>query len=186
MMNMRSLGALLILAALSAGCSAVRVIDHAGGQNYYDGAFEYATLNGKINTFVAGSPFTNANAKFKNNITSMMYGATFGRNVNFVATKPNTAKYGFHVVVTFNAVNQLSIEDICADATRVKSEPNLETTSMQGIFCQGGYPLSYASGFVSGLTGPEDPKLTELVREVALAMIPRYDDNRSSDGDMLP
>lgn len=186
-MKLRTLAAVSVFAALVAGCSQVRVIDYNGGQNYYDGAFEYATQDGKINTYVAGSPFSNTGPKFNTSITSMMYGSTFGRDVNFVAAKPNTEPYGFHIVVAFNAVNPLGVDDICRDATQVKSQPNLKTTSMLGVFCQGGYPLSYANGYVSNLTGPADRRLGELVREVALAMIPRYDDYNSSGGEgILP
>lgn len=182
-MKLRTLGAVSVIATLTAGCSAVRVIDYNGGQNYYDGAFEFATQSGKINTYIAGAPFSTVGGSYKFSITSMMYAATFGRKVNFVATKPNTEKYGFHIVVAFNVVNPLGVDDICQDATQIKSQPNLNTTSMLGVFCQGGYPLSYANGYVSGLTGSADPKFARLVREVALAMIPRYDDQNSSGGE---
>ena len=182
-MKLRTLTTMLVFVTLIAGCSQVRVLDYNGGQNYYDGAFEFATQDGKINTYIAGSPFSSPDPKFKKTIISNMYGATFRRNVNFVDTTPNTERYGFHIVVAFNAINPLGVDDICRNATEVKSRPNLKTTSMIGIFCQGGHPLSYASGYVSGLTGPNDPKFSELVREVALAMIPRYDDEHSSGGE---
>ena len=68
-----------LIAALSAGFSSVRVIDHAGGQNYNDGAIEYATLDGIIKTFVVGSPFGAVNTDFARSVTSAMKGATFGR-----------------------------------------------------------------------------------------------------------
>ena len=116
----------------------------------------------------------------------MLYGSTLGKEVKFESSKPNADKYAFHVVVTFNTQNPLSVADICEDATQVKSRPNLQTTSMMSIFCQGGYPISYSRGYVDGLTGPQDPKLAKLVREVALSMIPRYDDHRSGGGNVLP
>jgi len=36
---------------------------------------------------------------------------------------------------------------------------------------------------VDSLTGPSDPKYHTLVKEVALVMIPRYDDSNSSGGE---
>ncbi len=179
-MKFRSLVIISLLAALSGGCSTVRIVDLGGGQNYYDGAFEFATKDGKINTHVVGSPFSAAAGNFKNTVTSMMYGSTFGRNVKFVSSPPNTEKYRFHVVVTFNVTRSINMADLCENPTRLKSDPTRKTTSMEAIFCQGGYPLSYASGYVSGLTGPSDPRFAQLVREVTLSMIPRYDDTRSS------
>ncbi|MGZ0246603.1 MAG: hypothetical protein ACKVH1_11710 [Alphaproteobacteria bacterium] len=53
-MKLCSLGAFLVVAGLATGCSSVRVIDHEGGQNYYEGAFEFATLDGTIRTHVVG------------------------------------------------------------------------------------------------------------------------------------
>lgn len=182
-MKLGKLAAFSVLAGLVAGCSNVLVTDYSGGQNYYDGAFEYATKDGSINTYIAGAPFLSPGPEFKNTVISNLYGATLGRNVNFIDAKPNTERYGFHIVVAFNTTNPLGADDICRDATSVKSKPNLETTTMFGVFCQGGHPLSYASGTVGGLKGPSDPKLAELVREVALAMIPRYDDFNSSGGE---
>ena len=180
-MNLRALFWVIVLGAVSAGCTTVRVIDHDGGQNYYDGAFEFATKEGKINTHVAGTPFLATADDFNNQVTTIIYGANFGKNVNYIPSPPNTDKYGYHIVIAFNVVEPVSIEDICQNAGPVKFEPGRDTTSMQGIFCQGAYPLSYASGYVSGLTGPSDPNFTTLLREVALAMIPRYDDYKSGD-----
>lgn len=184
-MNLRTVAALSLVLGLSAGCSVVRVIEYTGSQNYYDGAFEYATQDGKINTYVAGTPFPTADPEFKNKITSIMYGANFGREVNFVPAKPNVDKHAFHIVVTFNPDERLSFADLCENAAQTKSQPGRETTSMKGVFCQGSHPLSFASGYVSGLTGPADPKLVSLVREVALAMIPRYDDEIDSGPDAI-
>ena len=179
-MNIRTIIAISLLGAISVGCTGVRVIDNGGGQNYYQGSFEFATKEGAIDTYVVGKPFPNAQEKFTKSVTSMMYGATIGRDVKFVAAGPNTTKYGFHVVIAFNAIAPISVEDICADAPQLKTEPNRQTTSMQAIFCQGGYPISYARGFVDGIRSTTDPKFRDLVRQVAFAMIPGYDDYRSS------
>lgn len=179
-MNFRTFIAISLLGAISAGCTGVRVIDASGGQNYYDGAFELATIDGKINTYVAGTPFSDISNSFTNSVISTMYGSNFGKNVNFVATKPNTAKYGFHIVVVFNGADPVGVGDICQDAGKIKTEPNRRTTSMLAVFCQGGFPISYAEGYVAGLKTPTDPKFRDLVRQVAFAMIPGYDDHRSS------
>jgi hypothetical protein len=179
-MNLRTVVAVSLLGAISAGCSSVRVIDNGSGQNYYEGSFEYATKEGAINTYVAGKPFSNPGKNFTKSVTSMMYGATTGRDIKFVEASPNTSKYGFHIVIAFNSVTSISVEDVCADVRQLKTEPDRKTTSMQAIFCQGGYPISYARGFVDGLKSTSDPKFRDLVRQVAFAMIPGYDDNRSS------
>jgi hypothetical protein len=182
-MNLRVLFPVLLLGVVSAGCAAVKVVEHTDTQNYYDGAFEFATQNGEINTYIAGAPFAgeDAIARFKFRVFSKLYRSTFGRDVNFKPSKPNSEKYGFHVVITFNAVNHLSAGDICEDATQIKSRANLKTTSMLSVFCQGAHPISYSRGYVGSLSGPDDPKLESLVRGVAQAMIPLYDDHHSAN-----
>ena len=174
--------AISLLGAISAGCSSVRVIGYGGGQNCYDGAFELATIDGKINTYVAGvagTPFSNTDSNSTNWSISMIYGSIFGRDLNFVAAKPNTEKYCFHIAV-FNAANPVGVSDICQDANRIKTRPERQTTSMQAIFCQGGYPIGSAEGYVGRLQDPSDPKSRDLVRQVAFAMVPGYDGRRSS------
>jgi hypothetical protein len=48
---------LAVAGLITAGCSQVKVIDTEYGQNYYDGAFEFATMDGSLKTAVVGSPF---------------------------------------------------------------------------------------------------------------------------------
>ncbi len=179
-MKIRSLSAVLLIAVLAAGCSVVRVIDHEGGQNYYEGAFEYATLDGTIKTHVVGSPFTEADPSFARTVTAYMKGATRGRDVTFIPSPRNTTKHAFHVVIVFNGKNPLIETEVCENADEIATVPSPNNTVMFAVFCQDGYPLSYAAGFVDGLTSPADPRFEQLVKQVSRAMTPGYDDFRSS------
>jgi hypothetical protein len=179
-MKLRSLGALLVIAGLSAGCSAVRVIDHEGGQNYYGGAFEFATLDGTIKTHVVGSPFGKSAPPVAQSVTANMKGATRGRAVTFIPSPRNTTKHAFHVVVVFNGKNPLIETEVCQNADEITTVPSADTTVMFAVFCQDGHPLSYSTGFVDGLESPADPRFPQLVKQVARAMVPGYDDYRSS------
>lgn len=170
----------ILVGALSAGCTTVRVIDSAGGQNYYDGAFEIATKDGEIDTYIVGTPFSTPKPEFDNTVITTLYGSTLGQKVNFTPAKPNQKKYGFHVIIAFNAISPLSVADICEDARRIKTARNQSRVSMQAIFCQGAYPISYSSGYAGELKSPADPDFRNLVQQVALAMIPSYDDYKSS------
>lgn len=180
-MKVRSISTLFFIAALSAGCSAVRVIDYAGGQNYYDGAFEFATLDGTINTHVVGSPFAKPAPSFAQTVTANMKGATRGRDVTFVPSPRNTTKHAFHIVVIFNGKHPLIETEICQNADEVVTTPSTQTTSMLAVFCQDGHPLSYSTGYVGGLQSSTDPRLQQLIKQVSRAMIPGYDDLREGD-----
>lgn len=179
-MKLRSLGTVLAIAILSAGCSVVRVVDHEGGQNYYDGAFEFATQDGTIKTHVVGSPFAEPDQNFAPSVTANMKGTTRGRDISFIPSPRNTTKHAFHVVVVFNGQNPLIEAEICQNADEVKTTPALRTTSMLAVFCQDGFPLSYSAGFVDGLDSPADPRFPQLVKQVSRAMVPGYDDFWSS------
>ena len=184
-MKVRSIGTLICIAALSAGCSAVRVIDYAGGQNYYDGAFEFATLDGTINTHVVGSPFAESDPPLARAVTTFMKGATRGREVTFIPSPRNTTKHAFHIVVVFNGKHPLVETEICQNADEVVTTPSTQTTSMLAVFCQDGHPLSYSTGYVGGLRSPADPRFRQLIKQVSRAMIPGYDDLREGDS-ILP
>lgn len=179
-MKLRASLPLLLTGVLLAGCTTVHVVDSAGGQNYYDGAFEYATKDGEIKTYIAGTPFSSPQSKFNKTVLSTLYGSNVGQKVKFTEATPNTTKYGFHVVIAFNATNTLSVADICEDARQLKTATSGPTTSMQAIFCQGAHPISYSSGYVGNLKSTSDPAFRQLVRQVALAMVPGYDDFHSS------
>ncbi|CAN0543718.1 unnamed protein product, partial [Laminaria digitata] len=171
-MKVRSFGTIVVIAALSTGCSVVRVIDHEGGQNYYDGAFEFATLDGTIKTHVVGSPFANTDASFVRSVTADMKTSTRGRDVEFVPSSRNTKKHAFHVVVVFNGKNPLIETEVCQNADEIETAPELKTTSMFAVFCQDGHPLSYSTGYVGNLSSPADPRFPELVQQVSRAMVP--------------
>jgi len=179
-MKVHTLGAALLVAALSTGCSVVRVIDHEGGQNYYDGAFELATLDGTIKTHVVGTPFENPGQAFASAVTDKMKATTRGRDVAFIPSPRNTTKHAFHVVVVFNGQNPLIETEVCQNADEIRTVQSPQNTAMLAVFCQDGYPISYSAGHVSGLRSTEDPRFEELVKQVSLAMIPGYDDFRSS------
>ena len=179
-MKVRTLTAALLVAALSAGCSSVLVSDHEGGQNYYDGAFEFATLNGTINTHVIGAPFGKPAQEFARSVTANMKGSTRGRVVEFIPSPRNTTKHAFHIVVVFNGKNPLIETEVCQNADEIGTAQSPRTTTMFAIFCQDGFPISYSSGSVRDLQSTDDPRFAQLVKQVSLAMIPGYDDFRSS------
>lgn len=179
-MKVHTLGAALLVAALSTGCSVVRVIDHEGGQNYYDGAFELATLDGTIKTHIVGAPFENQGQSFARTVTAQMKGATRGREVEFIPSPRNTIKHAFHVVVVFNGKNPVIENEVCQNADEIGTSQAQSHTTMFAVFCQDGFPISYSEGHVDGLRSSEDPRFGQLVKQVSLAMIPGYDDFRSS------
>lgn len=173
---------------LVAGCTSVRIYDPLDGQNYYDGAFEYATPDGTISTVVLGSPVPAPAANLPQIATGHMKGATRGKVVTFEPadwTPPDEKT--FRVVAVFNGKPPYTDEDICTSAQTFETEPARVTATLDMAFCQGPHLLSAASGSVDELKSLDDPRFAELVKGVALAMIPRGDlDEISNDGGVFP
>ena len=182
----RSLATIAAIAVLSAGCTGVRIIDSEPTNNYYDGAFEFATRSGEIRTNVFGSPFNDAATDtFARSVTDAMKGANFGRVVAFVPAARNTDRKAFHIVTVFNGVAPFSETDACENVSEIATRPNAPTTTMHAYFCHGSYPLSSAIGFADNIKSESDPRFQQLVRQVAQAMVPRYDEQRSSGPDLV-
>ena len=182
---LRTLFALTAIVIVGAGCSSIKVIDSEPTSNYYDGAFEYATQSGEIRTAIYGSPFEDtASDHFAKRVTATMKGTNFGRDVSYVPSTRNTDKKAFHIVTVFNGVGGFTATEACENVSEITTRPNVKTTTMHAYFCHGAYPLSSATGFIDNLKDPSDPRFQELVRKVALAMIPRYDEENSSGNDV--
>lgn len=179
-----------VLASLTltvAGCDSVRVIEPGDGQNYYDGAFEYATQGGEIDTIVLGSPFGPAASNVPALTTDHMKGATRGRVVTFAPVDWSTPGDAFRVVVLFNGAPPFTADDVCSNGTDIGTNSADASTPMFAAFCQGAHLISFAHGAVGNLKGPDDPRFRDLVRQVTLAMIPAVDKNEiSNDGSILP
>ena len=184
-MRVGSIATALGLLAMTAGCSGVRVYEPLDGQNYYDGAFQYATQKHEIDTVVLGTPFGPAASDDIAAITTAhMKGATEGPVVSF---KPvawagaGDGNNGFRVVVLFDGKSPFIDDDLCKDGPSIETAPGASPVTMHAAFCEGPNLISSASGEVGSLSGPQDPKFRQLVREVAHAMIPAVDKNAISN-----
>ena len=183
---LRTLEALSAIAVIGAGCSTVKIIDAEPTSNYYDGALEFATMSGEIKTSVYASPFDEtASDPFARSVTETMKGANFGRAVTYVPAPRNTDKRAFHIVTVFNGVAPFTDAEACENVAEIATQPKTKTTTMHAYFCHGAYPLSRAIGFVDNLKDPSDPRFQQLVKQVAQAMIPHYDEQFSSGPDLV-
>ena len=185
-MRITIIAAIAAIAGLLGACNAVRVINSGGYQNYYDGAWEYATQDQKVDLVVLGSSFDAASVNFPVLVAENMKGATRGRTITFNPvgwTKPDNS---FRVIALFNGKSPFIAENVCQSGNAIMTDPAAETASLYLTFCQGEYLISYANGLSPKPKSPEDPKFRELIRSVALAMIPPADYDRLDGGGMIP
>lgn len=160
--------------ALLAACDGVIVTQPVGPQRYSNGDFEYAARNGAMKTEVVGNPF-GAAPNFAPLVIEYMQNANRSVPVKFVLAPEGGGSAPFHVVMAFNPPQGSVARDACSQAGSLPTATRTTAVYLFSVFCSGDVPMSEASGTVADLTGPDDPKLRSLVRQVTYALIPGYD-----------
>jgi hypothetical protein len=162
--------------ALLGGCDGVVVYEPVGKQRYFNSDFEYAARSGELKTEVAGNPFGSA-PNFAPLVAEYMQNANRSIPVRFVLEPQGRGSAPYHVVMAFNPPRGATAHDACSQAGSLPTAPGTASVYLFSVFCSGDVALSEAGGSVSGLSGPDDPKLRALVRDVTYALIPPYDQN---------
>jgi hypothetical protein len=160
---------------LLAACDGVVVTEPVGAQRYSNGDFEYAARNGEMKTEVAGNPFGGTAPNFAPLVTEYMQNANRSIPVRFVLEPQGKGSAPYHVVMAFNPPRGYLARDACSQAGSLPTAPGTGSVYLFSVFCSGDVALSEASGSVANLSGPDDPKLRSLVRQVTYALIPGYD-----------
>jgi hypothetical protein len=161
--------------ALLAGCDGVVVTEPVGVQRYSNGDFEYAARNGVMKTEIVGNPFGGAAPNFAPRVIEYMQNANRGIPVKFALEPEGRGSAPYHVVMAFNPSRGSLARDACSQAGSLPTSPGTGSVFLFSVFCAGDVALSEASGSVANLSGPDDPRLRSLVRQVTYALIPGYD-----------
>ncbi len=178
--------AAVLLAASLGGCGVV-IYDYPGPRgSYYNGAFEYATHRGAIVTELGGNPFAISNERFRDLMLDNMTGNTRGRPADFVTAPSERTLSVYKAVAVFNLATGVDDSDLCDGPGAVAIEPSPGRTRLDIAFCIGDELVSSAWGFATDLSGPDDPKLRELIRGVTLALLPADDQLGDDDDDNIP
>lgn len=166
-----------VVLAVSACADLVIVQEPVFQQIFTDGDTEYAMRNGVMETRVYGDPFPGGATGIEGSVMRIMKGANRGPEVEFVAQPSGDGSEPYHVVMVFNAPRDVSAESICADGAGIASAPEDGALTLLSGFCIGDDLLATASGSVSGVSGPDDPKFRSLVRQVTYSLFPAHDYN---------
>jgi len=172
-----------------AGCNVVVVQDEpAPRSGYYDGEFDYATGKGAMLTFVSGNPFGGPQQEFDDRVRRLMYGQNRGLPTEFVGSRSERTMPPYKIVVAFNKELHISPSDMCAKPLELRSVPEKTRLRIDIAFCHGDDPKSDTSGYVSGVSGIDDPKFADLVRQATLTMLPIPGDTKGDrdSGERFP
>lgn len=180
----------VVAAGLAAGLAACgpgisRVMPGPTTSIYSPTEFSYAAGGRDLRTVVMGNPFGGDPASFAQRVTALMQGKHFGPRTHFTPTPGDTARSDYRVLMVFNPGEAIPATGLCsrpAIATRPPSPPGTpQPIELQAAFCRGNTLASAATGYVDGVTGPQDGSFVSLVGGTTLALFPPDDPNRSGD-----
>ena len=165
--------------AAQAGCADfVRVYEPLYPQRYSEGEFSYAARRGEMQVDVRGNPFSMIPERFADRVVAEMKGATRGPEVKFATSPSGEGSAPYRVVMLFNGPPGAFGDDACAE-TATAYPPNGKELRLLTTFCNGDVALAESEGWAYNVTSPNDAKFRELVRQVALSLIPTHDYNGS-------
>ena len=147
-------------------------------RSYSTGEFSYAARRGEMQLDVQGNPFSMIPEQFADRVAAEMKGATRGPEVKFSTVPSGEGSAPYRVVMLFNGPNSAYGNAACAGNAMAMS-PDGKKLRLVTTFCNGDFALTESEGWAYNVTGPDDAKFRELVRQVALSLIPTHDYNGS-------
>ena len=163
------------VAAVQVGCANfVRVHEPLHPQRYSTGELSYAARGGEMQVDVRGNPFSMIPEQFADRVVAEMKGATRGPEVKFSTTPSGTGSAPYRVVMMFNAPPTAIGDDVCAETVAAVPSSGTQLRLLTTL-CNGDVALTESEGWAANVAGPEDAKFRELIRQVALALIPTHD-----------
>lgn len=176
------LAAPFAIAVLVGGCTAggPTVRQPTGAQPYLQGDFQTAVSRGAIPTVVMASPGTTGHEAFAERVRDYMRLGAADARARFVPRLGAPTPEEYSMVLMFNGPIGVSARQLCAIDARFPTRPIGERIYLQAAFCYGDGMLSEAEGELTGITGPNDPRIRTLVSQIVLALHPT-DDRWDSD-----
>jgi hypothetical protein len=185
---MRSFVRLAVLAAgalLAAACAGQSTIYNnmlSGGYRPY--VFGYAAGRRDLTTVIVGNPFDIDKAQLDSRLVEMLNESpNFLQPTHFTTTPGPSARPQYRAVFLLNRQSVLP-GVACRAPDKVPAADLGATTRLMAVFCQQGGYLSTVTGELQGVTGIDDPRLRQLVRQMVPLLFPPVDPTRD-DNNML-
>ncbi len=170
---MHKLARLSVALALPlAACAGQPVISNSHMVEYYKPQMlGYPASRGGMYTEVTGNPFQGDKAALDRRVTEAFESSHFGPSLTFFTEKPADTP-AFKTVVLFNPARNANAERLCTSTDRPEAPPVPGEARVMGALCNGDTRLTSATGFVTGVVGPEDPGVGRLLSQLGLSLFP--------------
>ena len=180
----------LALAAVSlAACAGQPVISNSHVVEYYrPQELGYAASKGGMYTEVTGNPFQTEKAALDRQVTEAFEDAHFGPELAFFTEKPTDRTPAYRTVVLFNPAPNANAARLCGSPDRPQAPRAAGEIGVMAALCSSDSRLTSATGYVTGVKGPDDPAVGGLLRQLGLSLFPPARGVRGADagGDVLP
>ena len=173
--------ALALAAAPLASCAGQPVISNSHMVEYYKPQMlGYPASQGGMYTEVTGNPFQGGKAALDRRVTEAFEDAHFGPRLAFFTETPADTP-AFKTVVLFNPARNANPERLCTTTDRPEAPPAPGEVRVMGALCNGDTRLTSATGFVTGVEGPDGPAVGRLLRQLGLSLFPPAHGVRQAD-----
>lgn len=172
MKNLSKVAGVSLAAALLVACSNVATIPHNYvSEGYKPNYLNYTAGRGGMFTEVVGNPFDIPQDQLDSAVTTSLEDHHFGPELPFFTQPPEGFSSPYKVVVLFNAAPGASPSRLCENPDQPRST---ETGDLRVLaaFCLDGYRISSSGGWISGASGPDDPRFETLMRQISLLLFP--------------
>lgn len=175
----------LIAAAMTAalaGC--VDAVIVYGDRSYARDTYEELVLAGTMGplpVIVRGNPFAADKARFDAAVIAGLNASQYAGQVQFAIGTEGSGPGRYHVVLVFNPPGPFSAAELCRGDWRNAPIALGSTRTVSGAFCQQNIGLTEAKAQVGNVSGPDDPKLQALVKQLAIGLFPRYHEPENND-----
>ncbi len=131
----------------------------------------YPASRGGMYTEVTGNPFQGGKAALDREVTEAFENSHFGPRLTFFTETPAETP-AFKTVVLFNPARNANAERLCTSSDRPQASPAPGEVRVMGALCNGDTRLTSATGFVTGVEGPDDPAVGRLLSQLGLSLFP--------------
>lgn len=181
----------LVAVSVLAGVGCEGILDTLVVRNSAKGGavhnlFFSASRKGTVLARIYGDPFGgNRQALVAASLRGLSDGVT-NRQVQFVDDATKVEQPQNHLVVVFGANPTVSGAELCSGSTpQTHPSATKGALSVRAVFCSSGESLSDVDGVGRNLTGPDDPKFSRLMFDVAYQLIVGVPDDSSCNSDLV-
>jgi hypothetical protein len=147
--------------------------------------YGYGAGRRDLTTIIVGHPFDIDQDQLDTKLVAMLNESpTFLQPTHFTTTPGQSARPEFKAVILFNRAIVLP-NQVCRSPEQVPVAELGTTLRLSATFCQYGGYLSTVTGELKDVTGIDDPRFLQLIRQMVPLLFPPIDPTREDDSRFL-